>query len=201
MLAVVMAIPLSVIVVFAPDLLRVWLGGQYAVESANALRVLAIGVFANTLAQPLFVTLYARNRPDLPAKFHLIELGLHLPTTILLIKTFGITGAAVAWTARVILDLCLLFWAAARTSKISVKDLAGGRAVSGAVVVALLLAGLVVSKLLASISVAVTAVVALGIVAIFIVASWLWVFRDAERSAIRGMLRSYYPSFDRMSAA
>lgn len=201
LLAVVMAVPLSVIVVFAPDLLRVWLGGQYAVESASALRVLALGVFANTLAQPLFVALYARSRPDLPAKFHLIELGLHLPTTIVLIRTFGITGAAVAWTARVILDLCLLFWAAARTSRSSAKDLAGGRAVSGAVVIALLLVGLVVSKLLASISIAVTAAVALGSVAAFIAASWFWVFRDAERSAIRGMLRSCYPPFDRMTAA
>ncbi|HET7614747.1 MAG TPA: hypothetical protein VFK26_12565, partial [Gemmatimonadaceae bacterium] len=86
-------------------------------------------------------------------------------------------------------------------SKSSARDLAGARALRGAVVIALLLAGLFFSKLLASISVAVAAVVALGIVAIFIVASWVWVFRDAERSAIRGMLRSYYPAFDRMSAA
>src|SRR5439155_5621699 len=73
----VMSIPLALVFVFAPELLRVWLGVEYAVQSAAALRLLAVGVFANSLANPLFVMLYAKNRPDLPAKFHLIELAIH----------------------------------------------------------------------------------------------------------------------------
>ena len=93
-LAPVMAIPLAVVLVFAPELLRVWLGAPYAMQSATALRLLAAGVFANSLANPLFVMLYAKGRPDLPAKFHLIELLIHIPLTILLIRDFGIAGAA-----------------------------------------------------------------------------------------------------------
>ena len=34
------------------------------------------------LAQPFLVMLYAKNRPDLPAKFHLLELAIHLPMTV-----------------------------------------------------------------------------------------------------------------------
>jgi len=72
------------------------------------------------------------------------------------------------------------------------RDLAGGRGASGALAIAMLLAGLVGSKLLASISVVPAAVVALGTVAAFLAASWVWVFRDAERATIAGMLRSYF---------
>src|SRR5206468_2655281 len=108
----VMAIPLALILVFAAVILRVWLGAEYATESATALRLLAVGVFANSLANPLFVMLYAKNRPDLPAKFHLLELAVHIPLTIYLIRMFGITGAAAAWTTRAALDMSLLLWAA-----------------------------------------------------------------------------------------
>ena len=79
-LMVVMAAPLAVVFVFAPELLRVWLGADYADQSGTALRILAIGVFTNALAHPLFISLYAKNRPDLPAKFHLIELVDPRPT-------------------------------------------------------------------------------------------------------------------------
>ncbi len=111
---VVMAPPLAFIFAFAPALLLIWLGPAYAAQSSLALRVLTVGVFLNALAQLPFVTLYAFNRPDLPAKFHLLELVIHVPLTILLIRQFGIAGAATAWTGRVGLDLCLLLTASAR---------------------------------------------------------------------------------------
>ena len=190
-LMVVMAVPLALVFVFAPELLRVWLGSQYAEHSGTALRILSVGVFANALAHPLFISLYAKNRPDLPAKFHLIELVIHIPLTIALIRSFGITGAAAAWTTRVSLDMCLLLWAAARSAERSVLTVAGGQVSRAASAILLLLVALEGSKVLAGVSVVAAVGGVIGATAVFAVVSWSWILRAADRAAITGTLRTY----------
>jgi O-antigen/teichoic acid export membrane protein len=113
-LALVMAVPVIVLFVFAPEILRVWLGPAFAGEGATALRILLVGVAANALAHVPSVFLYAIGRPDLPAKNHMLELAIHLPLTIVLVRTYGVAGAALAWTIRISLDALLLFYGAAR---------------------------------------------------------------------------------------
>jgi O-antigen/teichoic acid export membrane protein len=190
-LAPLMALPLAVVFVFAPEILRLWLGAQYAAESSVALRWLAVGVFANSIANPLFVMLYAKNRPDLPAKFHLLELAIHIPLTIYLIRAFGIAGAAAAWTTRAALDMCLLLFAGARVSKTSVSAVAGGRIFQTTVGIVFLVAGLALSRMLASISILGEVVGVLATSAVFAVFSRRWILGDAERAAIAGTVGSY----------
>jgi O-antigen/teichoic acid export membrane protein len=198
-LSVVMAIPVGIVMVYAPELLRLWLGVQYAGAAATAFRVLAVGVFANALAQPLFVALYAKDRPDLPAKFHLLELAIHIPLTLVLIRAVGITGAAVAWTTRVLLDLSLLSWAAARSSGAGVLEVTGGRAGPAVASIAFFIAGLWGTKfVLADPWLALTG--ALVTLAGFIALSWRWVLADGERAAIRGVLRTYIKPMRQMPA-
>jgi O-antigen/teichoic acid export membrane protein len=193
----VMAVPLSVILVFAPEVLRAWLGVPYAERSAMALRLLAVGVFANSLASPLFGMLYARNRPDLPAKFHVVELAIHVPLTVVLIRAFGIAGAAAAWTTRVTIDLCLLVWAVAKTSDSPILQVAGGRVGQSTVGIALLLAGLAVSKFLAESSIVGSWIAALVTVTLFALGSWYWILGNTERGAMSATLRSYLKSLPR----
>lgn len=102
--ALVLAPLVAVLVVFAPGILRLWVGSAFADEAGLALRILAIGVLFNALAHVPSVFLYAASRPDLPARLHLAELVFHVPLTLLLIQRFGITGAAIAWTLRVAVD-------------------------------------------------------------------------------------------------
>jgi O-antigen/teichoic acid export membrane protein len=190
-LMVIMAAPLAVVFVFAPDLLRVWLGADYAGHAGTALRILAVGVFTNALAHPLFISLYAKNRPDLPAKFHLIELAIHVPLTIGLIRTFGIAGAATAWTTRVTLDTCLLLWASARSAESSVLTIAGGRVGRTMAAILVLVVALFAANSVVALSV-VGAVVAVVLVSVaFAIAGWCWILRDPERTAITGTLRTY----------
>ena len=190
-LAPLMALPLAAVFVFAPEILRVWLGGQYAAQSTVALRWLAVGVFANSLANPLFVMLYAKSRPDLPAKFHLIELAIHIPLTIYLIRTFGIAGAAAAWTTRATLDLCLLLSAATRISATPVSAIAGGRVSHTATGIVLLLISFSLSKMVAETSILAGTVGVFAVSAVFAAYSWRWILGDAERVAIAGTLGSY----------
>jgi O-antigen/teichoic acid export membrane protein len=85
---------------FAPQVLLVWLGPAFAQQAGTALRILAVGVFLGGLAHLPLAVLYAVGRPDLPAKFHIVEVIVHVPLTFLLVKSWGITGAALAWTLR-----------------------------------------------------------------------------------------------------
>jgi O-antigen/teichoic acid export membrane protein len=196
-LMVVMAPPLALIFAFAPALLHVWLGPAYAAESFIALRVLAVGVFANALAQLPFVTLYASNRPDLPAKFHIAELVIHIPLTIFLVRHFSIAGAAMAWTSRVILDLCLLTGASAHCTGVSVEAVAGGRVWRiGLATVGLVAALMGAERVLQSMPTLAMALAA-ACVAAFLVVSWRAILLPTERDAITRILGVYGASLRR----
>jgi O-antigen/teichoic acid export membrane protein len=102
------------IVVLAQNGLRLWLGAEFAQHSVRVLQLLAVGVFINSLAQIPFTMLQGGGRPDLTAQLHLIELPFYLAALWLLIRSFGIEGAAIAWTGRVAIDALLLFGMAKR---------------------------------------------------------------------------------------
>lgn len=124
-LMVVVVAPLLVLVVGgAADGLAVWLGPEYAEQSALALRILAVGVLVNAAAHVPFGLLQTAGRPDLPARFHVLELPLQVLLAWVLVARFGITGAALAWSARMVLDAALLFGATARLRLLRFRVLA-----------------------------------------------------------------------------
>ncbi len=127
MLLLLMSVPAAIAFAFAPLILRVWMGPDYAMHGALALRILAVGVFINSVAHIPYTFLEASGRPDVPAKFHLAELAIHLPVAWVLVGRWGITGAAVAWTLRVSLDTLLLLGAAQRLIPISLAAVVTGR--------------------------------------------------------------------------
>jgi O-antigen/teichoic acid export membrane protein len=94
---------------FAPEGLRFWLGADFAQHSELVLRILALGVFTNSLAFVPFALIQGAGRPNVTAKLHLLELPLYLAAVWLLTKRLGITGTALAWTGRVLVDTVLLF--------------------------------------------------------------------------------------------
>lgn len=97
------------IVLFAPEILRIWLGADFAAHSSLVLRWLAVGVFISSLALVPSALMQGSGRPDITAKLHLIELPVYLATLFFFIRAWGINGAAVAWTGRVLIDAVALF--------------------------------------------------------------------------------------------
>lgn len=108
-----------VLLVGARDLLHVWLGADYARQGATAFRLLALGILANAIAHIPYALLLGRGRPDLPAKFHLLELPIMLLLAWTLIGALGIPGAALAWLLRITLDTTLLLAASVRVGGLS----------------------------------------------------------------------------------
>ena len=112
-----------IVMLFARDILGLWLGTEFLLESTIVLQVLALGVLINSLAHTPFALLQGVGRPDLPAKFHLFELLIYIGIAWLLVSKWGINGAAMAWTLRVTLDTFLLFGAVFGVYKLSPQTL------------------------------------------------------------------------------
>lgn len=108
-------IPLTVLTVAgAKPFLSLWIDVSFGGESALVLQILAVGLLLNALAQIPFTTIQARGRTDVTAWVHLAELPLYIGGLILCLHLFGIAGAALAWTGRMVLDVVLLFYLEAR---------------------------------------------------------------------------------------
>ena len=167
-----------VITAFSYEGLRWWLGDEFARHSAPVLQWLAIGVFTNSLAQVFFALIQGVGRPDLTAKFHLLELAVYLPGLWWAIHHYGILGAAIAWTARVAFDGILLFWLSSRFlggNTVLFKRMGAGMlAALGGLVMPLLADGLIPRAAMAS-----------SIMVVFVSVAWFAVLAPDERTRIQ----------------
>jgi O-antigen/teichoic acid export membrane protein len=173
------------IVVYAEEILQIWLGGDFVIESTVAMQVLALGVLINSLAQTPFALLQGVGRPDLPAKFHLIELPVYVGIAWILVSQFGIAGAAGAWTIRVVLDTVLLFMATFKVYRISPSLLADDgmkRAIIGLVMFAGIAYGL--KEVAYALPIAVLSLLFIGLFVVSTWASWNFVLDELDREAI-----------------
>jgi O-antigen/teichoic acid export membrane protein len=103
-----------IITAFAGDILEIWLGSDFARESTLALQILAVGILVNSMVHVQYAVVQALGRPDLTAKFHLLQLPLHGLLVWWLVSLWGITGAALAQSIRLSLEALLLLVAACR---------------------------------------------------------------------------------------
>lgn len=112
--------PLTIAVLaFAPEILGLWLGTDFAAQSAGVLQMLALGVYINCLAQIAFTLIQGAGRADMSAKLHLAEVPFYLLAAWLLIRARGVEGAALAWTLRVTVDAVAMFVIARRLVPLS----------------------------------------------------------------------------------
>ena len=93
---------------FSREILSIWLGSEYAQHSSLIMQIMAIAVLFNGLAAIPFAYIQASGKPDITAKFHILEIIFYIPILWLLINKWGIIGAAIAWLLRAGLDMLLL---------------------------------------------------------------------------------------------
>jgi O-antigen/teichoic acid export membrane protein len=92
-----------------PIFMRIWVGRSFAEHAAPIGVVLLAGIWVNGLAYVPYGHLQASGRPDIVAKFHAIEVIPFLGILWLGLHSFGLIGAAYAWTLRTTVDALLLF--------------------------------------------------------------------------------------------
>ncbi len=98
-----------ILVTYSYEILTIWLGNSYADTSSILLQILSIGLFFNGIATVPFFFLQGVGKPDIPAKFHVLELLVFGCMFFFMIKYFGLIGAAITWTSRATFDFILLF--------------------------------------------------------------------------------------------
>lgn len=175
----------SLIVVYSEQILKIWLGGDFAIESTVAMQVLAIGVLINSLAHAPFALLQGVGRPDLPAKFHLIELPIYVGIAWILISEFGIAGAAGAWTIRIVLDTVLLFFVTFKIYRIS-PSLLAEEGMRRAIIALFMFAGItyVLKEVAHALPVAVQSLLLTVFIGVSIWIAWNFVIDDSDRRTI-----------------
>ena len=113
------------IVSFSKEGLKLWIGNDFANNSTGTMQWLAAGVFINCITQVLFVFVQGCGRPDLTAKYHLIEFFIYIPIIWWALHQFGIIGAAIVWTLRIVFDgvllLSAIFFMISSASKLITK--------------------------------------------------------------------------------
>lgn len=180
-------LPTLLLVLLAPDILRIWLGAAFAERSTTVLQVLAIAVFVNTLGQGGLTLIQSFGRPDITGKYHAVELPFYAAALWLLLPRFGILGVALAWGARAIVDAVLLLL----TCPVLLKETRGvvTRTVWWtAAAVAVFGLGMTLSSSPVRVAIALLAIPAWGAVA------WRWIFTRRERSAPARMLSEAWPT-------
>jgi O-antigen/teichoic acid export membrane protein len=95
-----MAFVLTPIVAVAPELLGLWLGPSFAEHSTRAVRILLVALLANTGSYAYNAAIRASARPAALSWLYSAELPLHLLTVFLMVRAWGISGAALAWGVR-----------------------------------------------------------------------------------------------------
>ena len=176
--------PLLLLAVAGRDLLTVWLDAHFAAQAAGALRLLAVGMMANAIAYVPYAAIHAAGRPDLTARIHVAELPAYAIALVLLVRAFGIEGAAAAWALRTTADAVVLLYAARR---LGVAGSVGARLLP--LVGALALLGAVAAAVVAVIDDPRVALVGCAVLAlVWLIGCWTVLLGREERAHMRAAL-------------
>lgn len=93
---------------FAYPILAYWLNEAFAKQAITVCIVLSCGVWLNSLAQLPATLLHSLGKPRITALLHLFETLIYTFMIIIGVNAFGILGAAIAWTVRVMIDFIAL---------------------------------------------------------------------------------------------
>jgi O-antigen/teichoic acid export membrane protein len=138
--------PLTLIVVSGADIIfKLWLGEDFAINSSPILRLLTIGIFIDSLAYTPWAFLQGIKRPDLPAKINMVELPFYIMVFWWLTHTYGLFGAAISWTLRIVVNTVLYFYASQGILKISTDEIRKSLLTFGASIIILIIGTLPMS--------------------------------------------------------
>lgn len=112
--------PIAVIGIVAVEpFLELWAGRSISRGGGAVAEILLLGMWVQSVATVPYTFLQAQGRPNLTARFHLLEVIPYLAGLLLGLHFLGIEGAAWAWSGRLAMDGALLFWATRHAFAIS----------------------------------------------------------------------------------
>jgi Na+-driven multidrug efflux pump len=100
---VLFAAPLAV----APVFLYAWVG-EMGFVSRHVFTCLAVGTAANLLARPVAAVTQAAGQEHLPARAAIVSIVVNLPLSLLLVRWWGVEGAALGSSLAMVLGSAVL---------------------------------------------------------------------------------------------
>jgi len=107
---------LTLMAVIARPLFRIWAGPEFEANSTVPFYILLAGLLFNMIAAIPHSLILSTGRTELLARLYWLQLLIYPLAAAVLIYYAGITGAAVAWSLRVIIDSFLIHVIARRAS-------------------------------------------------------------------------------------
>ncbi|MFQ5921381.1 MAG: flippase [Anaerolineales bacterium] len=184
---IVSAAPLVfLLVVFAEAILGLWLGQEFAQNSALVFQILALGTLVTIPAfVPLSVT-QASGRADIIAKFYLVFAPISVVLDWQFVTRLGLQGAALSFGLKSLIDTSALFmiglWVIRMPANLFARRILPAAAV---VTVMGLLIGLGASM---GMPLFPQVVLNFAMIAVFAVSTWYLILGEDDRIAIRSML-------------
>lgn len=117
---------LTILFLWAPEILRVWIDAEFAAQATLPFRILTIGFAVGLFAPFSGVLLQGAGRPDVLSRIYLIELPFNIVITVLLVRSYGIVGAAITYTLRTIVETAVLWVCVHRVFPLSWRALVRG---------------------------------------------------------------------------
>ncbi len=168
---------------FADDILRVWLGAEFALKSTPALRILVLGAVIGMLAPVPGSLLQGVGRPDLIA---FVYLGFLLPNAVAvwyLVEGMGIVGAALSFACRTVIETGVLFYLSWRKAGCAMP-LVSDKGLRNSVVALAGFGGLLWPTTIMVRSLSFQIGVTLLAILLWAAVTWYWILDAAERKVI-----------------
>ena len=107
-------VPALLCVVLSHWILSIWLGADFAAHASVVLRWLGVGILLTSMDAVVSGLLDGIGKASVNAKFSFAELLIYIPALAVLLRHWGIQGAAIAWALRCLVDLLARMWVAQR---------------------------------------------------------------------------------------
>jgi len=178
--------PVVLLIVFAREILTLWMGLAFANNATHVLQILAYGVFVNCFAHVPFGVLQSLGRPDAAAKILLLELPLYIPMAWVMISRFGITGAAFIWALRVTIEALVMVSAVSKL--FSLRPYSTEHGLAGSSLAVFVLGGsMAAANLILRPSFPLQVAVCAALTGGFIWIAWHKIFDNADRAQLQSM--------------
>jgi O-antigen/teichoic acid export membrane protein len=103
-------VPVTIfLTVFSHDILSIWISPEFSEESYLVLIILSVGMMVGCLAQLPFSLIQGAGHSRFAALLHLIEFPVYVLTLWAAVEYWSITGAAIVWFFKSIIDAIIMF--------------------------------------------------------------------------------------------
>lgn len=181
-----------ILMIFAEDILQLWLGADFAQQSTLVFRILLIGILVSLLAPISYGLFQGLGRPDIISKTYIVCIPLNIGLVWSLVQAMGITGAALSFALRALAETVIFFIIASRLIHLpysSLKDNGLRRSFGVFLALGMLLWGASIIDMFA---------VKIGVIAtatiLCIIVTWRYVLDEIDKNAVMSAMGKW-PSF------